>query len=75
MIKAMGDNKTLRLEAQQLMVDESLRMIDSNGQAYATGFALGPPTVFSRGDVVGATTIAGEAKLIAETITHQIGVR
>ena len=75
LIKAMGDSKTLRLEAQQLMVDESLRMIDSNGQAYATGFALGPPTVFSRGDVVGATTIAGEAKLIAKTITHQIDVR
>jgi len=71
LIKAMGKNQTLKLEAQQVMVDETLHLINSSGQAYPSGFALGPPTVFSRGDVVGATTIASEAKLIAETIARQ----
>ena len=69
LLAQMASTGLLALKQGHAVVDDSLHLMAPDGTAYHDGFALGPPTVMSRGDVIGATTIAGEALLIAEQIT------
>ena len=72
LLAQMGANGLARLKHGHLEVTELLQIIRPDGSIHKDGFALGPPTVMSRGDVIGATTIAGEAILIAETIIEHV---
>ena len=72
LLAAMGASGLAQLKQGHLEVTERLQIIRPDGSIHHDAFALGPPTVMSRGDVIGATTIAGEAALIAETIMDHI---
>ena len=72
LLMQMAADGVARLKHGHLEVSEILQITRPDGSIHQDGFALGPPTVMSRGDVIGATTIAGEAVLIADTIIDQI---
>lgn len=72
LLTQMGADGVARLKHGHIEVTETLQIIHPDGSIHNDGFALGPPTALSRGDVIGATTIAGEAALIAEKIVDHI---
>ena len=72
LLMQMAADGVARLKHDHLEVTEILQIISPDGSIHQNGFALGPPTVMSRGDVIGATTIAGEAELIADAIIDHV---
>ena len=72
LLEQMAANGVAQLKHGHLEVTEILQIISPDGSIHSNGFALGPPTVMSRGDVIGATTIAGEAVLIADAIIDHV---
>ena len=72
LLTQMEADDITRLKHSDLEVTEILQIICPDGSIHKDGFALGPPTVMSRGDVIGATTIAGEAALIADVIIDHV---
>lgn len=72
LLTQMGSDGVARLKHGHLDVSEILQITRPDGSIHKDGFALGPPTVMSRGDVIGATTIAGEAALIADAIIDHV---
>ena len=63
---AMKDQGLVHPDMRGLEVDRDFRVLDANWRGWPRLFALGPPTAFTRGDVVGATTIAKEASALAD---------
>ena len=51
-------------------LDEDLRLCTPSGQPYPAGYALGPLTAGSEGDVVGATTISRQAAALARQLQN-----
>ena len=61
-------NGIISLKHGHARVDKNLNIVSFNDDIDKTAFALGPPTVNSRGDVIGASTIAKEALIIRNQI-------
>ena len=74
LLAQMARNQDIQLKNGHAVVDDLLHLMTTNGIPYADGYALGPPTAMARGDVIGATTIAGEAVMIAENITASLNI-
>lgn len=68
LIKRLAEDGHVQHDDGELRIDADLRLCAGNGQAFATAFALGPPTVLSAGDVIGASSIAQQAQGIARLI-------
>jgi uncharacterized NAD(P)/FAD-binding protein YdhS len=67
-------NRTATSDAlgQSIAVDQQFRVLDSNIQAQANLWMIGPETMASLGDVVAASAIAKQAEQLADQITDHI---
>ena len=53
----------------QLLLSDELQLLSPDGDVHHRAFALGPPSLLSKGDVMGASSIARQARDIAKKVS------
>ncbi len=75
LVQQCHDDGLLPRAMQGVEVDHDFQVYDHHWRPTQGLYAFGPPTAFSRGDVLGAGSIAKEASALADRLSDRLSVR